>query len=262
MDREVCSLVLRRWEVVESLCDETKDKRSLIEDLDCSRSTVDRAVRELEATGVLEYVDGEYAVTPIGRIITDGIDEVMTTVDLRLEFEPFLEWIPDGAFDLDLTHLRDAELWLPKSGDPYAMINRHVRVVGQADTHRCVLPLVGLHGHEAAHERIVNNGATGEIIVSPEASDTLRSDPAYAELTEEMAATGRFRMLQYDGQIPYFVGIFDDVVQIGVDEDGEPRALLETDSDEVRNWAQNEFQAYKNRAEYVPVTTEATRSRL
>ena len=38
-------------------------------------------------------------------------------------------------------------------------------------------------------------------------------------------------------------------MQVGVDEDGEPRGLLETDSEEVREWAENKYDSYKQEAE-------------
>jgi predicted transcriptional regulator len=141
------------------------------------------------------------------------------------------------------------------------MINRHVRVVEQTEAHQCLLPLVGLHGHKAAHKQIVDNGATGEIIVGPDALDTLLSDSDYAELTQEMAATGRFSLFQYDGDIPYFVGVLDDVVQIGVDDDGTPRALLESQRSQVRAWAEDTFEEYKRLATPVTISEESTKAR-
>lgn len=257
MVKEACSVVLQRWEVMDCLRETSKDKRTLVEDLDCSRSTVNRAVRELESIGVIEYSDGKYGVTPLGESIASRFEEMMKTVKLWTQLEPFLQWVPEEEFDLELQHLEDAELLLPEPSNPYAMINRHVEVVGQTDDHKCVLPLIGLHGLKAGHKQVIDNGARAELIVTPEAADTLQSDPGYAELTEDMAATGRFKLYQYEGDIPYFVGLLDNTVQIGVDEQGEPRALLETDNTEVRAWAEKTFNEYKYQAELVMGSLES-----
>jgi hypothetical protein len=64
-----------------------------------------------------------------------------------------------------------------------------------------------------------------------------------------MVDTGRFEVHVHDGDIPYYLGILDDTVQMGVNEDGEPRGLLETDSEEVREWAENRYESYKQEAE-------------
>lgn len=251
MERELCSAVLQRWEVVKSLRKRPQDKRTLVENLDCSRSTVNRAIRELEAMAVVEYVDGKYVVTPLGESIGSRFEEMMGTVELWLQLEPFLQWMPDDEFDLELQHLQDAELVLPEPSDPYAMINRHVKAVEQANDHKCILPLIGLHALTAGHKQVVDNGARAELVVTSEAADTLQSNPDYVELTEDMAATGRFNLYQYDGTIPYFVGLLDETVQIGVDEQGEPRALLETDNAKARSWAAATFNEYKHEAQPV-----------
>lgn len=256
MSKEICTVVLQRWDVIDRLWQEPTDKRTLVEELDCSRSTVNRAVRELESVDVVEYTDGTYEVTPLGETVASKFEELMDSVQLRTELQPVLRWLPEDEFDLDLQHLRDAEVFLPQPGDPYSMINQHVNVLSQAIKHQSVLPLVGLHGLTAGHEQVMENGAYAELIVVPEVAETLQSKDDYAELTEEMAATGRFRLYEYDDDIPYFVGRFDDIVQIGADDGGEPRALLETDNLHVQEWAATTIEEYKREAELVMGTLE------
>lgn len=257
MDTEICSVVLKRWDVIDRLRDGPKDKRALVGDIDCSRSTVDRAIRELESMGIVEYRDGEYTVTPIGETIAGGLEEVMEAVETRLELEPFLEWIPEEEFDLALDHLSGAELWVPEPGDPWAMVNRHVVVLEEANDIRCVLPLTGLHAHEAVYEQVVDGGGRAELIVTPDVARTFRTDPAYADMTAELAATGRYRVFRYDDPIPYFVGVIDDTVQFGADEGGEPRALLESTSPEVRRWAETEIEEYRRGATPVDLSANS-----
>jgi hypothetical protein len=81
--------------------------------------------------------------------------------------------------------------------------------------------------------------------------DTLQSNPDYAPLTEEMKATGRYKLSISEREIPHFIGIFDRTIQIGVDEDGEPRAMLETDSEQVVEWAKGKHESYKEQSETV-----------
>lgn len=258
---EMMETALRRFPFLDCLGDEPKDKRTLVAELDCSRSTVNRGIRELEALDLVAYGDGGYRITSLGELVATAFTDLAATVELRLQYEPFLEWVPEDGFDMDLKLLRDAELLLPEQGDPYAMINRHVTVIEQTDYVQCVLPLVGLHAYKAAHEQILENDARAEVVVSPEAADTLQSAPEYAKLTEEMATTGRYELYQYDGDIPYFVGLLDETVQIGVDEAGEPRALIETTNPEVQDWAEIAFEEYKQQAEPVIAPRERTKVR-
>lgn len=250
MEKEVCSAVLQRWGVVKSLHERPQDKRTLVENLDCSRSTVNRATRELESIGVIEYVDGEYDVTPLGETITSRLEEMMTTVEIQLELEPFLQWMPED-FDLDPHLLADTELVVPDAGNPYGVINRHVSRLKTMKTGQFLLPFVGLHATEIAHERILNHDARCEIVVAPEVMETFQNDPNYTKLVEEMMETGRFTIYRAETELPVSVGVIDGTVQIIAADGEEPRALLETDTTEVRDWATATFNEYKHQAEPV-----------
>jgi hypothetical protein len=72
-----------------------------------------------------------------------------------------------------------------------------------------------------------------------------------------MAETGRCRVFQADEHPPYFVGVMDDVVQIGADEGGEPRALVESTDPAVRDWAEATYERFRRRATRVDLL-EAT----
>lgn len=246
----------QRVGILTYLLEEPQDKPTLVEDLDIPRSTLDRAIRELESINVVTYHDGKYTATPVGERLGRNFVAFLDWIDVAIELEPFLQLVSVDEFNLDLQLLADAELVVPADKNPYPMIDRHVQLLEETDQVRGVLPLVGLHGHQMAHERIVENGAEDELIVEPGVADVLVSDPKFSELTEEMLATGRFDLLIYEGTIPYFVGIFDDeTVQIGVDGDGEPRALLETDRQEVQDWAHHVITEYKQQA--TPITETA-----
>lgn len=249
IESEVIGTVSQRIEVLECVLEQPMDKRTLEEHLSVSRSTLDRAVRELELLELIEYVDGAYRATTCGCLASRKYREFEQVIQVLAEFRPFLQHVSPSEFDLDLCCLGEANLLVPKPNNPYEMINRHVQLLKNTDYGRGLLPVTGLHAHEAAHEAVVDGGARHELIVEPGVADTLRSNPRYAELTEEMIATGRVDLYVYDGEIPYFVGVFDEkTVQLGADEDGEPRALLEVATDEVREWANSKLDKYKQRA--------------
>ncbi|PSP65825.1 winged helix-turn-helix domain-containing protein, partial [Halobacteriales archaeon QH_8_64_26] len=86
--------------------------------------------------------------------------------------------------------------------------------------------------------------------------ETLRSDPNYTEPCEAMLGTGRFELSVYDGEVPYYLGLLDETIQVGVkDEAGVPRALLETDAGSVGEWATDTYDRYRDRS--TPFSMEA-----
>jgi predicted transcriptional regulator len=80
-------------------------------------------------------------------------------------------------------------------------------------------------------------------------ADAFESQSGYAGLFEELVSTGRFEVFVYDDDIPYLVSIVDETVHIGAHEGEEPRAIVETDSSEVNEWAEGMYHEYKQEAE-------------
>ena len=245
---EVADVLLQRVEFVECLLAEPKDKRDLVDELGVSRSTVDRATRELETRDLIEYSSTGFTPTPLCEQAADEFFTLRETIGYRVRLDPLLRWIPDGALDLDLSHLADADLVVAEPGDPYAMINRHVQLLAEMDRGRFVLPYTGTHAAETAREQIVENGAQCELVVEPTVADAFGSDP-YTPVVEEMVATGRFDVFVYEGSFPYGLALVDGTVQIISDENEEPRALVETRAEEVWDWAEDTYAQYKQESE-------------
>lgn len=253
---DIVDLLRRRGEILAYLVEGSRDKRALADELNIPRSTLDRAVRELEAVDLVTYRGGTYTVTTVGEHLAHRFSTFLERIESILELEPFLRWVPVDDLEFDPRLLADAELLVPGRANPYAMIDRHVKRLANVDHVRGILPATGLRAHETAHERIVEHGAEAELIVEPGVADVMLSDPSFVELTEEMVETGRFDLFVYEGTIPYFVGLFDDeTVQIGVDEAGDPRAILETDRREVRVWAHETIGDYRQQARILPQLT-------
>lgn len=250
---------LRRSSFLDCLDERPADKRTLVSELDCSRSTVNRGVRELEAAGLVEYDEGGYRTTPLGRRIVDGFAELAADAAVWAKLEPFLRWAPEEELGFDLTLLDGADLVVPDPGDPYGVINRHVGRLRTMDEGRFLLPFTGLHAAETARERVVDHGADCEVVVAPSVARTFRDDE-YAPVVAEMVDAGGLRVFRADEELPLSVGVVDDRVQFIAAEGEEPRALVETDCREVREWAVERFEACKREAEPVtfPSASEAT----
>ncbi|MFC6726607.1 hypothetical protein ACFQE1_20005, partial [Halobium palmae] len=67
-DERVRDVLAKRAPVLRTLADESARKPSLVDRLDCSRSTVDRAVADLIEIGFVSEEGGRYAATTAGRL--------------------------------------------------------------------------------------------------------------------------------------------------------------------------------------------------
>ena len=224
--------------------------------LDASRTIVGRNLEGLCERGLVAKVGTDYALTRAGELIATDLLDLAETIGITRKLEPVLQWVPDGALDLDLGCFADAEVLVAKPGDPWSMINHQVQSIKTIDDGSWgFLPFTGLHATEANHKRVVDHGAEGELVLTPEIADIHFSDPNYAPLTEEIVETGRFEYFRYDGDLPYALVEIDGVIQIVVADGDQPRAMVESDAAPVREWAEEKYESYKRRSE--PISMQA-----
>lgn len=223
-------------------------RAELRERLDCSRTTIQRNLDVLVEEGLVSNSDRSYSLNPGGRYLSDPFLSLLETTEVYERLQPFLKWIDKSALDIDLRHFRDATLQTPREGDPYAMINHHVAAIRSAETGFALLSFTGLHATEAAHEQVTENGAEFELVVEPDVADTFQSSPQYAELMADLREAAGFTVWVTEDTIPFGLCQLGETVQIVAGDDGEPKALVETEAKPVREWAQDTYADYKTQA--------------
>jgi predicted transcriptional regulator len=230
------------------------DKQELRDQIDASRTTVQRNLDTLVDQGWIQNTNRTYEIDTCGDLVAEKFLELTETIEIERRLQPFLKWVDRPEFDLDLHLLADAELLVAEPGDPWSMINRQVQLIRETDNGGIgFLPFTGLHACEVTHNQILNHDASYELVVMPKIADTHFSDPAYGNLFTEMIDSGRLNYFVYEGDLPYSLVIIDGTIQIIVADGDEPRAMLETDSEEVREWAEEKYESYKQRSEPVSI---------
>lgn len=225
------------------------EKRSLREQVDADRTTVQRNLDSLEEQGWIDRERESYRLTPCGEQIATELFGLLRTVRSGLRLQPALRWLSPAAVDLDLRDFTDADLVLAERSDPYAPVNRHVELIERAREFRGLLPAIGLQPLSTACDYVVEHDREHEMVVTADVAETIRSTPRYVRLVERMAETGNCEVFEYDGDIPYYLGLSGDVVQIGVeDDDGKPQALVESDDGDAREWARRTYAEYRDAA--------------
>jgi len=229
-------------------------QRELRTHLDASRSTIARTLSALERRSWIEADDGAYRLTPVGTIVAREFGELVDALRTTDELSTFLEWFPYAEFDLELRALRDATITTSTSSDPYAPGRTQTELLRSATRFRGFLPAIDLEGSEVVHEQITERDFAAEIVVSAEVGETITTEE-FADLFREQLATGQLTVLVCDGDLPFYLGLADDErVQIGVEDDeGFPRALLDTDTTAVREWAESVYDEYRAAARPKPI---------
>ena len=225
----------------------------LRDQLDASRTTVQRNLEALEDRGWVRGSNRVYSLATCGELIAHEFTSLRKTVSAAEHLQPVFRWLDRSNPELDLRLLAEADVITASEGDPWAMVNRHVKRLREAENVRAILPLVGLHAMEVVRDRTLDDGARVELIATPDVIDTLRNSPDYRRIYDGLIESERFDLYSTDEEVLYYLGILDDIVQIGVDEDGEPRALLETEHSEVRGWARDAYEEHLSQARPVGV---------
>ncbi|MEF8883565.1 MAG: tetratricopeptide repeat protein [Haloarculaceae archaeon] len=177
------SLVEDRLDFLDRLGDEPAHKPRLEADLDCSRSTIDRAIRRLEDADLVERTPDGYVATPTGRLAAEryraylrdqrAIDDargVLSALDPGSAVPP--ELVTDAT-----AHAAD--------GDPHRTFERVARRLRTADGYRATLPTLADSRHlRLLHARVVEEGLDADVVVADALADRLREE--FPELVADL----------------------------------------------------------------------------
>lgn len=227
------------------------DKRELRGLVDGVRTTVTRNLNALVERGWIEDGPEGYAITDCGRMIVDDLIALTESASLAVELRPALRWLDIERLGLDLRHFERADITTADSTNPYAPVEEQVALLRRATTVRTALPTVNRQILEACRRTARADGGDVEIVLGAAAVDRLRSTDRYAELFADVC---RYcTVWEYEGTLPYYVGDAGDAVQLGTtDGDNLIRVLLRFDvDDDVRAWADDRFERFKQRAQRV-----------
>ena len=155
-----------------------------------------------------------------------------------------------SEFDLDPELLADAEITVAEPPNPYAPVDEHVRTLRDAESFRGCLSVIGRDALETVHDRTEEIEEPWELTVTEAVLEMFQSDPIYNGGFEALRAQEGIEIYVHEGEIPFFVGLFDEIVQVGVKNDrGVPQALVSATDDWAWEWARELFEEYKGRAE-------------
>ncbi|MFB6103967.1 MAG: helix-turn-helix transcriptional regulator [Halobacteriaceae archaeon] len=247
---ELVSLLARRIEVLECLLDETMTRPELVDELEISRSTVDRSVRELEGMGLLEFHDGTYRASLPGRLAHTEYAELreeLVTVEEAADLLAVLP--PDAPLDLDV--LRGAEVVVATEPAPHVPGSRIPDLLENADHVRSLsTALTTPSTGDIIADGVLNHEMTIEVVFEQDLYRYLH-DSGPMDL-EVLAATDRFHQWVVD-TLPFGLLIIerdgDRQVCLAIyDADQTLEGIIINDSDAAITWAASVFRSYREAA--------------
>lgn len=230
------------------------EQRTIADSVDASWRTVKRTLNDLEERGWVLAVDGvgEWRISALGATVLDAYLDFVDRLEPATHLAPFLRRIPPGTLDIELDALADAEVVVSAENQPYAPMDRVLEIRRNAGRIREVVNIVQADSASQLRERVENGDLEAEVVLEAGVLDAIATNDEYAEEFEGALAADGVTFYAYEGSVPYVLGIMDDTVLLGVtDEKGMPEAMVKSDADEVREWAESRFEAFREDAEEV-----------
>lgn len=236
-DDELRGIVARRRECLDHLTGEWMTKPELVEVASASRSTIDRAIDDLLANGLVEREGSRYATTVTGELVLTEFDDYRQRLADLDRAEPVLSALP-SAVEVDPEILRGADVHVTKPFAPAYPIRRSVEIVERADRMRGYGPVVLPQYVDVLREAIIENDLQLELVFTPTVFDLL--EDAHEELRSLFAAENTTVYRTDEG--PFYAlwqaetadGTHSGIVSC--DADGVKGAIV-NDSDAMNEWA-------------------------
>lgn len=233
---ELLKLVGRRIRLLERLAGAPLDKRDLGEELDLSRSTIDRAIKELRAAGLVTRGDGGYLTTLAGRLLATQYREFARRSSGVVDAAPVLEALPpDAAVGPAL--LDGCELVHAGEASRYELPERVSELIDEADR-IVVVPPSGMDPRvlKPLRDRVVAGEVTAETFAAPGFLSLLEEQ--FPSIAAGLAA-GDGRV--YEADVPSFGLAYatseEEVVATATADDGSPVGFVCNDTPAAARWA-------------------------
>jgi tetratricopeptide (TPR) repeat protein len=168
-------LVADRFEFLERLAESPAHKPRLEDDLDCSRSTIDRAIRRLEAAELVERTSEGYVATPTGRVAVDRYCEYLSDQHGVDAARAVLSSLPaDCAVPTDLVVGGETVEAAESSGRAFERLGRRLR---DANRYAAALPEVGDSRHlRLLHSRVTDGELSTRLLLDDDLVDRLAAE--------------------------------------------------------------------------------------
>jgi len=248
---EKLELVTNREDVLRRLRDAPVHKRDLAEELDHSRSTLDRAVRKLEDRDLVERRDGGYVATAAGRLALDHLDSFRETFADLVDAEAVLAPLPPGA-PITPEAVAGSEAALATEPAPYRPLERVHDELAGADRYRAVVPTLDDPRHvRLLYEHVVTDDRPAELVVSPSVFETFREE--YPRRMAALADHDAFRLFVADDTPTFAFGLIGDgpettVPVIVFTDSGTVHGTLVNDAPAAVRWATDQFERLRSAA--------------
>lgn len=247
----VIETIARRADLIAAVDEGPRRKQDLVEALPVSRSTVDRAVRELENAGLLRRDQGRVRLTLEGELAYAEYERFREGLDGIREAWPILDPIgPNTELVLDV--FRRAEFVRAQRHAPHRPIEALKAFLTGSDRIRGVASAVLPDYVDVYSRQILQQGTEVDLVVSRPVLETLLAE--YRSDLEAALDTGRLRLRESVASPPFSTIVANSrEPEVGVVVYGDSGAtgFVRNDSREAVAWATEWISSWEDGADLI-----------
>jgi predicted transcriptional regulator len=244
---EIEELVIKRHDFLDALDDSPATKPELVDRLNTSRSTVDRAIDDLGRCNFVSRPDDRYQLTMAGKAVHEQhqshLDD-LRSIQQALDVMAMLP--PDVPFSFDL--LEDARVQRAESHDPHQPLELAAETMSTATRIKTLSPAVFPICVEAI-KQWANDGKTVELAVPGDVLNAMAD--RYRDELSSLEGPGH-SLYELPTPPPYTLWIAEtgEEKYTGLMPNSETGAqgLIVTDNDDARQWASEQYESYLEQA--------------
>ncbi|WP_276248682.1 winged helix-turn-helix domain-containing protein [Haladaptatus sp. YSMS36] len=235
-----------RVHVLALLSTESHTRRELEAETGASQATLGRILDGFSERGWVEKRDASYEATAIGSWVANRFRALQQAVSVGEELSEFAPWLPTQVEGFDVSWLEAASSITPTPTEPHAPMDRveaalragqRVRVLSYAYNRHCLdANVTAVHDRDQRYEGVYTDAAI----------TSLCDVSARAQKFETLLENDRATVRVFDGEIPCSIDVIDETVHVIVrDDSGIVRAVVESTSQPLREWAIDLFERYR-----------------
>lgn len=255
---EASDAVSRRAEIIECLMDGPTYNRDIRDRLDVSRSTVYKAIRELEELDLAQRGSKGYELTIVGRLLFEEYRRYQSRVEDVCRSGTLLSVLPTNT-DIPIEVLDGADVYVSERHAP----NRPVRVIEEiirdATVSKGTGPIVLPRYVELFHDAIVAGDLEAELVFERSVHEYLASD--YTDSYSEALGTENLSVwVTPDDEHPYGLLIVEEpsprIGLIVYDRDGGLKGIIVNDTEPACDWGYETWKRSRDRGAHTTTPLE------
>jgi predicted transcriptional regulator len=250
---DALSLLGRREGVLRRVRSDGSRKCEILADLSASRSTLDRAIRELVDAGFVGRVDGVYHRTLAGELALEEYDRLAGRVDALLASRPLLDGL-SSADDVDAALFEGATVVTSERLSPQAPLRHYVDLVDRSAYVVGFASAVFPSQIDSFRERLLDGELRSRMVITDPVFERLVS--RYSDALRDGLGTGRIEIRRTRSLPPYSLVVASTAERSEVGlldfEGNGVRGFLRNDDPAAVDWARRRIATRWREAEPIP----------